>query len=139
MYSWGRPLVGKVNVKAKILPGSIEEFIPEKKIPILFSACDVVVLPYRTASQSGVIPLSYHYNKPVITSNIKSLVEVVENGKTGHIFNSESDLKLSILDFFDKYDSQLYENNIKEYKKSMSWDSFIHGIEEVYLKLNETA
>ena len=130
-------LINESNFKDQIY--WIEEFIPEKKIPVLFSACDVVVLPYRTASQSGVIPLSYHYNKPVITSNIKSLVEVVENGKTGHIFNSESDLKLSILDFFDKYDSQLYENNIKEYKKSMSWDSFIHGIEEVYLKLNETA
>ena len=130
-------LINESKFKNKIY--WIEEFIPEKKIPILFSACDVVVLPYRTASQSGVIPLSYHYNKPVITSNIKSLVEVVDNGKTGHIYNSESDLKLTILDFFDKYDGQLYENSIKEYKKSLSWDSFIDGIEEVYLKLNETA
>ena len=48
-------------------------------------------------------------------------------------------LRLSILDFFDKYDSKLYENNIREYKKSLSWDSFIDGIEEVYLRLNETA
>ena len=64
---------------------------------------------------------------------------MIDNGKTGHIFNSESDLKLTILDFFDKYDSQLYENSIKEYKKSLSWDSFIDGIEEVYSKLNETA
>ena len=44
-------------------------------------ALDVVVLPYKRASQSGVIPLSYHYNKPIITSDLEGLTEVVQDGK----------------------------------------------------------
>ena len=115
----------------------VEKFISDSEVPIFFSASDVVVLPYRTASQSGVIPLAYNYNKPVITSNLVSLTEVIEEGRTGHTFDLESELEVKILDFFNSYDSHPYEENIRKYKKIFSWDSFINGIEDVYSRLNE--
>ena len=98
-----------------------------------------MILPYRTASQSGVIPLAYNYNKPVITSNLESLTEVINEGKTGYTFESESELESKILSFFNNYNSNTYEENICDYKKNLSWDSFINGIEDIYSRLNETS
>ena len=66
----------------------ITEYIPEDRINIYFSSCDYVVLPYKTSSQSGIIPMAYHYQKPVIVSNLPGLTELVVDQKTGHIFNN---------------------------------------------------
>ena len=117
----------------------VEEFIPDLDISKYFSASDIVVLPYRAASQSGIIPLAYHYNKPVIASNLESLEEVINDGETGHIFQLENaeDLQAKILDFFNKCSYDSYEENIIEYKRNFSWESFVCGIEEVCRALDE--
>ena len=107
-----------------------EEYIKENEVNIYFSASDVVVLPYINASQSGIIPLSYHYNKPVIVSDLEGLKEVVEIGKTGYIFNPkvENDLSSSILDFFQDYDENFYKKNVQAYKSNFAWSNFEDSI-----------
>ena len=107
-----------------------EEYIKDDAVNIYFSASDVVVLPYISASQSGIIPLSYHYNKPVIVSDLEGLKEVVDIGKTGHVFNHKSreDLSLSILKFFKSYDEEYYNKNIQEYKLNFAWSNFQDSI-----------
>ena len=107
-----------------------EEYIDEDQVSVYFSASDVVVLPYINASQSGVIPLAYNYNKPVIVSNLEGLKEVVLDGKTGHVFNhkSEDGLYLSIVDFFKNYDENYYLDNIKSYKTKFAWSNFEKAI-----------
>ena len=130
-------LINSSNHKDRIV--WVDKFVEDSDVSAYFSAADVVVLPYRTASQSGVIPLAYHYNKPVITSDLESLVEVVKDGKTGLIYNSdkEEDLCLKILDFFKNHKSGLYEKNIIEYKQSFSWDDFEKSIIRITDILNE--
>ena len=130
-------LISKTKYKKNII--WIDEFISDKDVSKYFSSSDVVVLPYRTASQSGVIPLAYHYNKPVISSDLESLKEVILEGKTGYTFKTGSMRKLQdkIFNFFDNYDSDLYQKNIIKYKNTFSWDFFISGIEEVVDRLNE--
>ena len=54
------------------------KYIPETQIPLYFSASDVCVLPYRTATQSGIIGMSYHFDLPVIVTNTGGLAEMVE-------------------------------------------------------------
>ncbi|MFZ9888374.1 MAG: glycosyltransferase, partial [Myxococcota bacterium] len=51
----------------------------------LFARADLVVLPYRSATGSGVIPLAYHYGKPVLATRTGGLVDVVEDGVTGFL------------------------------------------------------
>ena len=130
-------LINKSRYKDNIV--WIDEFISDSDISKYFSASDVVVLPYRSASQSGVIPLAYHYNRPVITSNIQSLIEVVEQGSTGYIFErcDIDDLVFKILNFFDSYNYEFYNDKIEKYKINFSWNFFISGIENIYDKLNE--
>tara|TARA_A100001011_G_scaffold398351_1_gene502451 strand:+ start:178 stop:1335 length:1158 start_codon:yes stop_codon:yes gene_type:complete len=125
-------LIQKSNYKNRIL--WIEEFIKEEEVSVYFSAADVVVLPYRSASQSGVIPLSYNYNKPVIVPDLDGLVEVVEDNKTGLIYslNDVDDLTLKILDFFKNYNAKFYKQNIIQYKKNFSWENFSNSIQNLY-------
>ncbi len=88
----------------------------------LFHRADFVVLPYRSATGSGVIPIAYHYNKPVIASNVGGLPDVVKNNKTGFII--EKTTPKSLRDVFirllntppEQMDTHI--NNIKSY---LSW------------------
>ena len=65
------------------------EYIPDESINLYFSASNYVVLPYRSGSQSGITPMAYYYDKPVIVSNVSGLVELVDEN-TGFIFENEN-------------------------------------------------
>ena len=69
--------------------------VPNQEIPNLFKGAKFLILPYVDASQSGVIPLAYTFSKPVIVSNVGSLSEYVEHGKTGLIFEPSNTEQLS--------------------------------------------
>ena len=106
----------------------IDEYIPKDIASIYFAASDVVVLPYRSASQSGVIPLSYSYERPVIASNIMGISEMVEHKSTGFLFNKNNpdDLSKKIIDFFDSNND--FKSNIIQFRERFSWKNFMKGI-----------
>lgn len=62
--------------------------IPEKEVSQLFINSTFCIMPYKTASQSGVIPLSYYYSRPVIVTNIESLTENIVLNKTGFVIDN---------------------------------------------------
>ena len=115
-----------------------EEYINEDEVSVYFSAANLVVLPYVGASQSGIVPLSYHYNKPVIVSDLEGLKEVVDIGKTGYVFNlkSEYDLSDSILKFLKNYNENYYSDNIESYKSNFAWSNFESSIRKLLAKLD---
>ena len=105
------------------------EYIPDDKISIYFSASDYVVLPYRSASQSGIIPMAYHYNLPVIISDLYSLKKNVINNKTGLVFENENYNQLSeiISDITMNKISNDY-NYIEEYKNNFTTTIFVEKL-----------
>ena len=104
------------------------KFIPNHMVSYYFSACDLVVLPYRTATQSGVVPIAYHFDKPVIVSNVGGLPEVVEEGKSGFICEPRPDsLSKTIINFFDN-DLNQFTDFISNYKINFSWSNFAKNI-----------
>jgi glycosyltransferase involved in cell wall biosynthesis len=114
-----------------------DEYIPDDQVVKYFSATDVVVLPYRSASQSGIAQIAYHYNIPIIVSDIEGLKEVVENGKSGFIFKSGNSAELSKIlhNNFENSNFVNMSNYILDYKKIFSWDKFCKGIEELFDKI----
>jgi glycosyltransferase involved in cell wall biosynthesis len=107
------------------------DYIPNEEVGLYYSAADVVVLPYISATQSGIIQIAYNYDKPVITTNVGGLPEVVDEGKTGFIVPSEDvdALATSIVSFFKIKDKIDFSKNISEYKKQFSWDRMAAEIE----------
>ena len=111
----------------------INEYVSEKDISKYFSCSDVVVLPYKTASQSGVIQIAYNFNTPVVTTDVGGLSEYIDDGNTGVLVESKNPIQLSevlydnlVNDCFNQF-----SKNIEDYKKKFSWEYFIEGIDEI--------
>ncbi|MCK9331439.1 MAG: glycosyltransferase [Candidatus Cloacimonetes bacterium] len=106
------------------------KYIPSSDIDKYFISADLVVIPYRTATQSGIVQLAYSYNKPVIVSNINGLKDMIIEGKTGLSFENENsdDLAKIILDFFNK--KQNFVSYIKDNNKKYSWQAFTEKLVE---------
>ncbi len=109
-----------------------DDYIPNEQVGLYFNAADIVVLPYTSATQSGIIQISYNYDKPVITTNVGGLPEVVKEGKTGFIVPAEDvdSLTAAIIGFFKIKNKVTFTNNIKKYKKQFSWDRMASEIEQ---------
>jgi glycosyltransferase involved in cell wall biosynthesis len=84
--SWGEQSNLKDQVQARGLEGKVEirnRFIPNEEAALLFGAADASLLPYRSASQSGVVQLSFGYGRPVIATRVGGLPAAVEHGVDG--------------------------------------------------------
>ncbi len=105
-------------------------YVPDNEMNQYFSACDVVALPYKSASQSGIIPIAYHFNKPVVVTDVGGLPDMVENHKTGFIIKSNNSKLLAnvLAENLKRNRFKNMSQNINEFKKQFSWDNFIKGI-----------
>jgi D-inositol-3-phosphate glycosyltransferase len=106
------------------------DFIPTSKVKFYFSACDAVILPYRNATQSGIVQIAMNFHKPVIATNVGGIPEVISDNSTGFIVKNESpqDLAKAIKNFYkDNKEDQFISNIIKETAK-YSWSTFTEGL-----------
>lgn len=127
--------IDKLNVRNKI---SLHvRYIPETEIPLFFSAADVCLLPYRTATQSGIVGIAYHFDLPVIVTNVGGLAEMVEENKTGLIIHEPSLMMIpeKIREFFDMVNIRNYVSNIEAYKQTHSWKALAEKVIEFYNSL----
>lgn len=111
-----------------------DRFIPNEKVGLYFTATDLVVLPYISATQSGIVQLAYHYNRPVIVTNVGGLAEPVINGKTGYVVPPESPVALAraIVQFYREKKEKSFSTYIQKEKDKYSDDNLIKAIESLY-------
>lgn len=103
------------------------EFVPDHKVSSYFSAADVVVLPYKDATQSGVVPVAYHFNTPVVVSDVGGLKEIVENDKTGYVVQpNKENIAQGIIKYYNNKDSIDFPEEIEKYKSRFSWEEFLN-------------
>ncbi|HEX5624805.1 MAG TPA: glycosyltransferase [Saprospiraceae bacterium] len=100
-------------------------YIPDSMIKYYFSAADVVVQPYKSATQSGVTPLCYHFEKPMIVTDVGGLAKMVPHEKVGLVCEpSAASIAEAILHFFNG-DPDRYKKGILEEKTKLSWGVFV--------------
>lgn len=112
------------------------EFIPDNEVKFYLCAADAVVQPYRNATQSGVTPLAYHFEKPMIVTNVGGLPSLVPHEKAGLVAEPEpSALADAILRFY-----QLGENyfipHLRKEKEKYSWANLVNAIEKLAVSSN---
>lgn len=101
------------------------EFIPNEEVRYYFSAADVVVQPYKSATQSGITQIAYHFEKPMIVTNVGGLPEVVPDGKVGIVTApNPQNIADTIVKFYNAPIENLKENILEE-KRKYSWETFI--------------
>ncbi|MBA7616592.1 Spore coat protein SA [subsurface metagenome] len=105
----------------------IDRYIPNEEVGKYFEIADVIVLPYISGSQSGIIQIAYAFNKPVITTNSGGYSEVVIEGKTGFVVQSKNyeELAKKIIKFFKLKNRNNFVRYIKKVKEKYSWENYI--------------
>ncbi|OSZ82690.1 glycosyl transferase family 1 [Chitinophagaceae bacterium IBVUCB1] len=105
------------------------EFIPNDEIKYYFSAADLVVQPYRTATQSGITQVAYHFEKPMVVTNVGGLAEVVPDGKVGFVTEPEpTAIATAILRFFQPNALPNLQQDIATEKQKYSWATLLDNI-----------
>lgn len=105
------------------------EFIPNDEVRYYFSACDVVVQPYRTATQSGISQIAYHFNKPMIVTNVGGLPEIVQDGVAGYVVSPKpKEIADAIIKISESSTLRKLEEGVNEEKKKYGWDTFVDAI-----------
>lgn len=106
-------------------------FIPDSEVKNYLCAADVVVQPYRNATQSGVTPLAYHFEIPMIVTNVGGLPNLVPNGKVGLVTEPNAgSIAETIQAFFIKGKS-CFLPGLKEEKKKFVWGNLTQAIENL--------
>lgn len=109
------------------------DFIPDSEVNRYFSAADIVAQPYKTATQSGVTQIAFHFEKPMLVTNVGGLPEIVPDGKIGYVVEPDSPQIADALHrFFVENKQEEFERNIVEEKKKYAWSRFVETMEEVY-------
>ena len=123
--------------KALGLAGQIvwrTDFIPDDQVRYYFSAADLIVQPYKTATQSGVTQIAYHFERPMLVTNVGGLAEIVPNGKVGYVCEvNENDIAEAIGSFAQmnaKERDELFLPNIQTQKQKYAWSAMTAKIYE---------
>ena len=107
------------------------DFIPDNEVRNYFCAADVVIQPYRNATQSGVIPVAYHYEVPMIVTNVGGLPKMVPDNKVGLVAEpTAASLAEKILEYFTKGETHFLPHLLEE-KKKYSWTKMLQSIFEL--------
>lgn len=110
-----------------------KDFIPTSDVKYYFSAADAVVLPYKSATQSGIVQVAVNFEKPVIATDVGGLIEVIDDGKSGFVVQKENPIEFAnaILRFYEENKEVEFSANMKKLKDKYSWQNFVKGIFEL--------
>jgi glycosyltransferase involved in cell wall biosynthesis len=109
------------------------DFIPDEEVNLYFSAADMVVQPYKSATQSGVTQVGYHFNKSMLVTNVGGLSEIIPDGKVGYVVEPDSlSIANALVDFYQNSRQAFFEANMAEEKKKFSWSNMVDTFLTVY-------
>ncbi len=125
-----KKIINHLNIKDSL--HLFTNFIPTSEVKYYFSASDAVILPYKDATQSGIVQIAMNFRKPVIATNVGGLGEVVIDGQTGFIVEKENPGQLSdaIEKFYNENKEESFVLNIEKELEKYSWEKFVDGIME---------
>ena len=101
------------------------DFIPNDEVPVYFSVADVVMLPYRSATQSGITQVAYYFEKPMIATRVGGLPEAIPEGKTGFLAEpTPTAITNAILKFLESGSLPNVAQHLQTEKEKYSWRTF---------------
>ncbi|MFQ5708770.1 MAG: glycosyltransferase [bacterium] len=112
----------------------VDRYIANEEIATYFKATDLLVMPYTSATGSGVVQLAFAFDLPAIVTNVGALPEVVLHGQTGYVVPKQDAQALAehIVKFFEEKRWSEFRENIKRDKQRFSWDNLVQTIETLY-------
>ncbi len=129
-------MIDKLDIKDKVI--ICDKYIPDEEVKNFFNLADMVVQPYKSATQSGVTQVAYHFEKPMLVTDVGGLREIVPDGKVGYVVEP-TPVKIAdaICDFYDNDREEFFENNIIEEKKKYEWSKMTETIMKLYKEISK--
>lgn len=121
-------LIEKLDIQNQLIIAT--DFIPDDQVKFYFGAADLVVQPYKSATQSGISQIAYHFEKPMVVTNVGGLPEIVPHGIAGLVVPaSPHEIAKAIRDFFENHAMALtLQEGVIAEKKQYSWSRITEGI-----------
>lgn len=125
-----RNLITSQGIEDQVIVKS--DFIPSEEVRYYFGAADLVVQPYRTATQSGISQVAYHFEKPMIVTNVGGLPEIVPHGEAGYVVEpTPQSIADALVDFFENNRRDSFTEHVIENKKRFSWKTMTDGFLDI--------
>jgi D-inositol-3-phosphate glycosyltransferase len=127
-------LIDKYNLSESVILDT--KFIADNEVVNYFCAADIIVQPYKNATQSGVTQIAYHFEKPMLVTDVGGLKEIVPHNKAGYVCEPNAkDVANSLVDFFSKEKEAEFIDGVKEEKSKYSWKKMIENIKSLHRDL----
>ena len=124
-------LISKYKLEEQII--LLNQFIPNDDVKYYFSAADIVALPYRSATQSGVTQVSFHFEVPTLVTNVGGLGEIIPHNVAGYVVEPNPQaIATSLEDYFENNKEQAFTEGMKQEKQKYEWSIFVNEIIALY-------
>ena len=122
-------LIDELDLRAQLILHN--DYIPNEKVKYYFAATNLVVQPYKTATQSGISQMAYHFERPMVVTNVGGLSEIVPHGKAGYVVDVQPQaIADAIVDYFEHQRESIMTKSLKKEKERFSWDKLTGKIFE---------
>lgn len=123
-------LIDELGIRDRVVLRT--DFIPDDMVRYYFCAADMVVQPYKHATQSGVTQICYHFNRPMLVTNVGGLPEIVPHDRVGYVCEPEPDaIAADLSRFYTAHKEYLFSENIKSEKLKYTWQAMVDNIKKV--------
>jgi D-inositol-3-phosphate glycosyltransferase len=112
------------------------KFIPNEEVKNYFSACDLVTLTYRNATQSGVTQVAFHFEKPVLVTNVGGLGEIIPHQKAGYVVEPDKkQIADALIDYYENNREEIFTKGMHVEKLKYDWCIFVNKIVNLYQQI----
>lgn len=119
-------IISELNLHEQLILRT--EFISDSEVKYYLSAADFVIQPYKNATQSGVTPLAYHFEKPMLVTNVGGLPDMVPHNVAGIVTKPTAEsVAEGIIELYNKGEEHFLKG-LREEKKKYSWEVLVNTI-----------
>lgn len=108
------------------------DFIPDSKVNNFFRACDIVAQPYKSATQSGVTQIAFHFEKPMLVTNVGGLPEIVPDGVLGYVVEPEpKQIADALVKYYQEDREEAFTEGVRREKVKYEWSRLLEAIDKL--------
>jgi glycosyltransferase involved in cell wall biosynthesis len=123
-------LIQRYNLESRIIRAT--DFIPNEKVADYFCAADLIVQPYKDATQSGVSQIAYYFERPMLVTDVGGLAELIPAGVVGYVVPpAPAAIADAVVDFYAEQREDAFSAGVREQKKQFSWPKMVAALKEV--------
>ena len=123
-------LIKRYNLENRIVRAT--DFIPNDAVVNYFCAADLIMQPYKNATQSGVSQIAYHFERPMLVTDVGGLAELIPDGVVGYVvLPTPAAIADAVVDFYAQKREAAFAAGVREEKKQFSWPVMVAALKEV--------